>query len=97
MNAQEEIVQKLKALKSELQAHYKVRELGLFGSFVRGEQHEASDIDILVDFTDDASFFDLVRLADFLEEQLQRRVDIVTKDSLRVELRESVLRETVAI
>lgn len=97
MNAKEEIVEKLKALKPELQAHYKVRELGLFGSFVRGEQRETSDIDILVDFTEDASLFDLVRLADFLEEKLQHRVDIVTTDSLRVELRESVLRETVTI
>ncbi|MCX8103237.1 MAG: nucleotidyltransferase family protein [Candidatus Bipolaricaulota bacterium] len=97
MSAKEEILEKLKALKPELQVHYKVRELGLFGSFVRGEQHEASDVDILVDFTEDASLFDLVRLADFLEEKLQRRVDIVTKDSLRVELRESVLRETVTI
>jgi len=97
MNAKAETIEKLKALKPHLQAHYKVRELGLFGSFVRGEQRETSDIDILVDFTEDASLFDLVRLADFLEEKLQRRVDIVTKDSLRVELRESVLRETVAI
>lgn len=97
MSAKEEIMEKLKALKPELQAHYKVRELGLFGSFVRGEQRETSDIDILVDFTEDASLFNLVRLADFLEEKLRRRVDIVTKDSLRVELRESVLRETVTI
>lgn len=97
MNAKEEIIEKLKALKPELQAHYKVRELGLFGSFVRGEQRETSDIDILVDFAEDASLFDLVRLANFLEEQLQRHVDIVTKDSLRVELRESVLRETVTV
>lgn len=97
MSTREEIIEKLRALKLELQAHYKVRELGLFGSFVREEQHETSDIDILVDFTEDASLFDLVRLADFLEEKLRRRVDIVTKDSLRVELRESVLRETVTI
>lgn len=97
MSAKEEIIEKLKTLKPELKAHYKVRELGLFGSFVRGEQRETSDIDILVDFTEDASLFDLVRLADFLEGQLQRRVDIVTKDSPRVELRESVLRETVTI
>lgn len=97
MNDREEIIEKLKALKPELQAHYKVRELGLFGSFVRGEQRETSDIDILVNLTEDASLFDLVRLADFLEEKLQRRVDIVTKDSLRVELRESVLRETISI
>ncbi len=97
MSTREEIVQKLKALKPELQACYRVREIGLFGSFAREEHHKTSDIDILVDFTEDASLFDLVRLANFLEEKLQRRLDIVTKDSLRVELRESVLRETITI
>ncbi len=97
MSTKEEIIQKLKALKPELQAYYKVRELGLFGSFVRGEQRETSDIDVLVDLTEDARLFDLVRLALFLEEQLHRRVDIVTKDSLRIELRESILKETVTI
>ncbi|MCS6937611.1 MAG: nucleotidyltransferase family protein [Candidatus Bipolaricaulota bacterium] len=97
MNAKEEIIKKLKALKPELQAHYKVRELGLFGSFVRGEQHEASDVDILVEFDDTADLFDLVRLANFLEEQLQRKVDIVSRRALRPELREQVLREVAIV
>ncbi|MCI2429271.1 nucleotidyltransferase family protein [Candidatus Acetothermia bacterium] len=97
MSAKEEIVQKLKALKSELQVHYKVRELGLFGSFVRGEQREASDIDILVEFDDTADLFDVVRLANFLEEQLKRKVDIVSRRALRPELREQVLREVAML
>ncbi len=93
----EEIVQKLKALKPELQAHYKVRELGLFGSFVRGEQREASDVDILVEFDDTADLFDVVRLGNFLEEQLQRKVDIVSRRALRPELREQVLKEVAML
>ena len=97
MSVREEIIERLKALKPELQAHYKVRELGLFGSFVRGEQHEASDIDILVEFEETADLFDLVRLANFLEEQLQRKVDIVSRRALRPELREQVLREVAIV
>lgn len=97
MNAKEELIGKLKALKPQLQAHYKVRELGVFGSFVRGEQRATSDIDILVEFEETADLFDLVRLANFLEEQLQRKVDIVSRRALRPELREQVFREVAIV
>jgi predicted nucleotidyltransferase len=87
----------LKALKPEIVARYKAKEIGLFGSFVRREQNEISDVDILVDFEEGADLFDLVGLALFLEERLQRKVDVIPKSALRVELRESVLREVVSL
>jgi predicted nucleotidyltransferase len=93
----ENLLLTLKALKPEIAARYKAKEIGLFGSFVRKEQDEASDIDILVDFEEGADLFDLVGLALFLEEKLQRKVDVVPKNALRVELRESVLREVVSL
>ena len=96
MNRQQ-ILQTLEALRSDLKARYKVEEISLFGSFVRGEQTDLSDVDVLVQFALDASFFDLVRLGMFLEETLGRKVDIVPKDSLRSELREAVLRERVLV
>ena len=55
-----EIVNTLKALKPDLFQH-KVREIGLFGSCVRDEQQNTSDIDVLIDFDDDASLFDQSR------------------------------------
>ena len=91
----EELLVKLGALKPEVATRYKVREIALFGSFVRGEQGGASDIDVLVDFEEGADLFDLVGLALFLEEELQRKVDVVPKRALRAELRETVLREVV--
>ena len=93
----EGILRKLKALQPEIRARYKVKEIGLFGSFVRGKQSGASDIDVLVDLAEGASLFDLVGLALFLEDQLQRQVDVVPKESLRAEIRESVLQEVVVI
>lgn len=96
MTAKEEVLQRLRALKPELQSRYKVCEMGLFGSFVRGEQGERSDIDLLVDFDDTADLFDLVRLGNFLEEQLQRKVDI-SREALRSELREQVLKEVAMV
>jgi len=96
MNAQD-IVTKLKELKPIIAARYKVREISLFGSFVRGEQEASSDIDLLAEFEDNADLFDLIGLALYLEEILQRQVDVVPKQALRAELRESVLQQVVTI
>jgi len=74
-----------------------VREIALFGSFVRGEQDGASDIDVLVDFEEGADLFDLVGLALFLEEELQREVDVVPKRALRAEFRETVFKEVMPV
>ncbi len=96
MNA-EDIVTRLKELKPIIATRYKVREIGLFGSFVRGEQEVSSDIDLLAEFEDKADLFDLIGLALYLEEIFQRQVDLVPKQALRSELRESVLQQVVAI
>jgi predicted nucleotidyltransferase len=97
MKAKEEILKMLAELKPELQSRYKVKEIGVFGSFVRGEQGEASDVDILAEFGEDADLFDLVGLSLFLEEKLHCKVDVVSKRALRPEIRDSVLREIAAI
>lgn len=97
MKTKEEILSILRDVKEEIQTSYKVKEIGVFGSFVRGEQHETSDIDVLVDFADDASLFDLVGLALFLEETLQNKVDVVPMDAIRTEIRQSVLQERVMV
>ncbi len=97
MNEREEILGILKGLKPELISRYRVKEIALFGSFVRQEQGGGSDIDLLVDFEEEASLFDLVRLALFLEEKFHRKVDVIPKDSIRAEIREAVLQEMVPL
>ncbi len=97
MQTRQDILNALRSLKPELMARYKVKEIGLFGSFGRGEPHEVSDIDLLLDFREDASLFDLVGLALFLEEQLNRKVDVVSKRALRAELRETVMQEVAPV
>jgi len=93
----EDLLTRLKRMKPEMLARYKAKEIGLFGSFVRGEQSEDSDIDVLVEFEEGADLFDLTGLAMFLEETLRRKVDVVPKNALRSELRESVLHEVVTL
>ncbi len=92
-----DLVAQLKALKPTIVARYKVREMGLFGSSARGQATETSDIDLLVEFEDEADLFDWVGMALFLEDALQRKVDVVPKQALREELREGVLSEVVPI
>ena len=93
----EDLLVRLRSLKPRATASYKAKELGLFGSFVRGEQGIGSDVDVLVEFEEGADLFDLMGLALFLEEELHRKVDVVPKRVLREEIREAVLREVVAV
>jgi uncharacterized protein len=88
---------KIRDLKPQMRNRFKVKEIQMFGSNVRGEQKESSDIDVLVEFEEGADLFDLVGLATFLEEQLRRRVDVIPKQALREEFRDSILREAVSI
>jgi uncharacterized protein len=96
MKNKEETIKAIKTLQGELKK-YKVRHIGLFGSVVRGEQNKTSDIDMLVDFADDADLFDFVGLGLFLEEKLGQKVDVVPRKALRKELRDGVLKEVVAV
>ncbi|MEE8329347.1 MAG: nucleotidyltransferase family protein [Thermodesulfovibrionia bacterium] len=93
MKTKDKILKVLEDLKETLKEKYKVKGIGIFGSVVREEQKETSDIDVLVDFEEDADLFDLMGLALFLEEKLNQKVDVVSKRALREDIKEGVLKE----
>jgi predicted nucleotidyltransferase len=93
MTPANDLLQIINSLSGELHAKYKVNTIGLFGSFARGEQKKESDVDLLVEFGDNADLFDYLGLSLFLEEKLGRKVDIVSKKTVRSELSESILKE----
>ena len=71
-----------------------VSRMGLFGSFVRGEQHPDSDIDLLVEFEAGQKTFDaFMELSFLLEEILQRRIELVTVESLSPYIGPHILKE----
>lgn len=76
---------------------YDVKRAAFFGSIVRGEQKEDSDIDILVEFEGRKSLLDLVGLQIELEEVLGRKVDVLTYNSLHPLLRDRILQEQKVI
>lgn len=76
---------------------YGVKRAGIFGSVVRDEAREDSDVDILVELPDGASLLDLAGLKIDLEELLARKVDVLTYDSIYHLLKNRILSEEVAI
>jgi predicted nucleotidyltransferase len=74
-----------------------VKRASLFGSVVRGELTDESDIDILVEFRGRKSLLDLVGLKLELEEVLNKNVDVLTYNSLHPLLRDKILREQEVI
>lgn len=93
----DEISEVLGNLKLEARQRFKAEIKGIFGSYVRGEQKEGSDLDVLVEFDEGANLLHFVGLAEFLEEKLHLRVDVVPESALREEIKEPILREKVAV
>ena len=87
----------LAAHRAQLTARYHLSELGVFGSYVRGEQHMDSDVDILAAFELTPSLFTLVALEDDLREPLGLPVDLAVKSALRPQIGEHILREVVPV
>ncbi len=92
-NAKDLIFKRILEEKKQL-AFYGVKNIGLFGSFVRGDQTPLSDIDILVEFTPEKHTFDnFMEVAFLLEEILGRKVELITPEALSPHIGPHVLRE----
>jgi predicted nucleotidyltransferase len=81
----------------EILRRYKVKSIALFGSYVRNEQKEDSDIDFLVDFREGTTLFDFVELQDSLSEILGKKVSIVSRRGLSRYIGPYILREAETI
>jgi len=79
----QEVINIIRDTKPELATRYGVERLGLFGSYVRGQQRKRSDIDILVSFNREIDLFDFVDLREYLEARLQHKVDLVMESALK--------------
>ena len=87
----------LQAHKEELNQKYGVKELGVFGSCVKNEQHETSDVDLLVEFDEAIDLFTFVNLKNYLSDLLNVNVDLVMKKALKPKIGQRILREVVEI
>lgn len=93
MTLSEQLQQTLSLHKTELYRLYRVNEIGLFGSYVRNEQTESSDVDILVNFEEKPGLIAFCRLRNYLSDLTGKKVDLVTKDSLKPRIMPYILSE----
>lgn len=93
----EKIIKKLKEINPEIKSKYDIKEIGIFGSYVKGEQDADSDVDILVDFFKSTTLFKFAELENLLSDTLGKKVDLVMKKALKPRIGKHILDEVVYI
>ncbi len=94
----EKFSQQIRAVLPELRQQYGVKDLWLFGSYVRAEQHEVSDLDVLVSFENPhLSLIEFIQLEQKLSDLLGLRVDLVEKETLKPGIGQRVLQEALPV
>ena len=89
------IKQILEENKDRLRNEYNVKEIGIFGSYVRNEQKENSDLDILVDFEKPIGLFKFMELEEYLSNLLNIKIDLVSRKALKPFIGKYILEEVV--
>lgn len=94
-----EITKLLKKNKAEIQNKYKVKDIGIFGSYVRGEQQARSDVDILVEFNEEdiPGLYKFIEFERYIEKIIRKKVDLVRRGGIRAELKDIILKEVIYI
>jgi len=94
------IKEKIIKNKAYLRETYGVEEIGVFGSYARGDQDDGSDIDIAIEINHDkvaVGFFEFSRMQRFLEELLGKKVDLVTKRAIKPYIKDRILAQMIMI
>ena len=92
-----EIRQTLRGLQPEIERRYGVKRLYLFGSYVRGDAKEESDVDVLVEFRDVPDLLAFIELEERLSKALGIAVDLVPKRKLKPSLTQTILQQAIAV
>jgi len=95
MNKRKEMEKILKENMPLLAKRFRIKEIGIFGSRVRGEERKKSDVDILVEFYEIISLLDFVALERELSELIGEKVDLVMKSALKPRIGKNILREVM--
>ena len=91
-----DVLQILKEHEILIKEKFGVKRIGIFGSFVRGEEKAGSDIDVLVEFDETKTTFDYyMDLKFYLEDLFKREVDLVIESSIKPRLKDNIMREVV--
>jgi hypothetical protein len=83
--------------KTLLRERYNINRIGVFGSYARGDIHSGSDVDVLVEFSEPISLIQLVSLENYLSDIVGLKVDVVPKEDIRKELKDTILKDAVYV
>ncbi len=97
MKKVEKILKILRENMPVLREKYKVKTLGVFGSYVRGEQKKSSDLDILVEFQEPVGLFKFMELEEYLVKSTGVKVDLVSKKALKPRIGKHILEEVINV
>ena len=92
----EEIKKILLEHKKELEEKFKVKRIAIFGSYSRGDQTPESDVDIIVEFKEPVGFL-FMHLADYLEEIIGTKVDLMTPEAIKPNRKKYILKDLVYV
>jgi hypothetical protein len=93
----EKIIKIINKHRKELEEKYKIKSIALFGSYIKDEQTEQSDIDLLVEYTETVGLLHIAATENYLSDILGVKADIVPKKSVRKELKDVIFNEAVQI
>ena len=79
--------------KEQLRTEYGVKEIGIFGSYIRGEQDKSSDLDILIELEKPIGFVKFLKLENSLSALIGIKVELVTKKALKPYIGQRILQE----
>ena len=96
MKSLEELKEIINSHKKELEDKYYVKSIAIFGSYTRNEQTSESDVDILVEFSRPVGLL-FVHLADYLEEILGVKVDLMTPEAIKPNRRKYIMEELIYV
>jgi predicted nucleotidyltransferase len=83
--------------KTLLRERYNINRIGVFGSYARGDTHTGSDVDVLVEFSEPISLIQLISLENYLSDIVGLKVDVVPKEDIRKELKDTILKDAVYV
>lgn len=91
------IMQQLTQVGPEIRQRFGVKRLAVFGSIAYGNAKDVSDVDVLVEFEGPARFGPFMDLKFFLEDLLERKIDLATPNALHPRLRDRIQREAIRV
>lgn len=96
MKSLEELKEIINQHRQRLEEEFKVKSIAIFGSYAKGEESSESDLDVLVEFKEPVGFI-FIHLADFLEEILQTKVDLLTPDAIKPNRRKYIMESLIYV